>query len=366
MNRWLPRVRGAMERMGPAGLQHGELNDRPLFDTIVQILPGGREAISRGIELGMLGEADKRTAHWELTVFRNRFVKEGGLWKLKERVKTNGFSAVGASPLTGAIKTTRAAARPAVSSATLSERLVEARRRWARSMAYDGTENVSSAYGYYIDDFQWPQMGACSQLTWSHYRALMRVADQAARSWYVQEAAAQGWPVRTLLRQISSFAYERTLRSDKPAAAGRRRRKQPEQPSIEPRDFIKDPYVLEFLEVKDHAGLHESRFEQAIIDRLSGVHARAGKGFCFCRSPVRTRFSTRAGSYSRPSTAHIFRRSLQCVKPPAPGNRTPPGAPASVTSQRCPGFASPYDARFPAGRSAYGTHFRASIRAAAA
>jgi hypothetical protein len=149
-----------MERMGPAGLQHGELNDRPLFDTIVQILPGGREAISRGIELGMLGEADKRTAHWEFTVFRNRFVKEGGLWKLKERVKTNGFSAVGASPLTGAIKTTRAAARPAVSSATLSERLVEARRRWARSMAYDGTENVSSAYGYYIDDFQWPQMGA--------------------------------------------------------------------------------------------------------------------------------------------------------------------------------------------------------------
>ena len=48
------------------------------------IVPGGREAFSRGIELGMLGEADKGTAHWEFSVFRNRFVKEGGIWKLKE------------------------------------------------------------------------------------------------------------------------------------------------------------------------------------------------------------------------------------------------------------------------------------------
>jgi hypothetical protein len=52
----------------------------------------------------------------------------------------------------------------------------------------------------------------CSQLTWSHYRALMRVSNPAARAWYVQEAAEQGWVVRNLLRQINSFAYERTLK----------------------------------------------------------------------------------------------------------------------------------------------------------
>jgi predicted nuclease of restriction endonuclease-like (RecB) superfamily len=133
----------------------------------------------------------------------------------------------------------------------------------------------------------------CGQLTWSHYRALMRVADQAARSWYVREAAAQGWPVRTLLRQISSFAYKRTLRSDKPAASGRKRRKQSQQPSIEPRDFIKDPYVLEFLEVKDHTGLHESRFEQAIIDRLREFMLELGKGFAFVGRQFRVSTETK-------------------------------------------------------------------------
>jgi hypothetical protein len=189
-------VREVMERMGPAGLRHGQLNDRPIFDTIVQVLPGGREAISRGIELGLLGEADKGTAHWEITVFRNRFVKEDGLWKLKELrlyplmradyargwgnggefryaydalpafagphpatgkpVQTKGVRLLGTDALTGAVPASAAAA-PAKSAADL---LAEARRRLARSMAYDGTENVSSAYGYYLDDFQWPQLGA--------------------------------------------------------------------------------------------------------------------------------------------------------------------------------------------------------------
>ena len=77
-------VRTAMERMGSAGLSHGQLNERPQFDTTIAIVPGGHEAMSRGIELAMVGEADKGTAHWEINVFRNRFVKEDGLWKFKE------------------------------------------------------------------------------------------------------------------------------------------------------------------------------------------------------------------------------------------------------------------------------------------
>jgi SnoaL-like domain len=187
-------VRSVMERMGAAGLQHGQLNDRPQFDTIVQVMPGGREAISRGIELGMVGEADKGTARWEITVFRNRFLKENGLWKLKELrlypvmradyaagwgsgglarfdnkslpafagnnpatgkpVNTSGFQLEAAQPRTGKI----GAILPTPTSRTEAELLAEARRKLARSVAWDGTENVSSAYGYYIDDFQWPQM----------------------------------------------------------------------------------------------------------------------------------------------------------------------------------------------------------------
>jgi predicted nuclease of restriction endonuclease-like (RecB) superfamily len=133
----------------------------------------------------------------------------------------------------------------------------------------------------------------CSQLTWSHYRALMRVADQAARTWYMQEAAAQGWAVRTLLRQIGSFAYQRTLRSDKTATPSRKRRKQAEPPSIEPREFIKDPYVLEFLDVKNSAGLHESHFEQAIIDRLQEFMLELGKGFAFVGRQFRVSTETK-------------------------------------------------------------------------
>lgn len=189
-------VRQAMERMGTAGLQQGQLNDYPLFDTIVQVMSGGREAFSRGLELGLVGDASRGTQHWEFAVFRNRFVKEGGQWKLKELrrfpvmqaefakgwgdggrsrnantaipafladnpatgrpVNTRGLNLLAGKPLTGAITAT--SGKPAAAG-TEAERLAEARRRLQRSMAWDGTENVSSAYGYYIDDFQWPNMG---------------------------------------------------------------------------------------------------------------------------------------------------------------------------------------------------------------
>jgi hypothetical protein len=155
--------------MGPAGLTQGVLNDHPQFDTIVQVLPGGREAIARGIELGMIGDASKGEQHWEINVFRNRFVKQGGLWKLRELhvqpllradfAKGWGDAAsviAGSAPEFIAPDAGTNPGNPAAAKVTLAE----ARRRLARSAAYDGTENVSAAYGYYIDDFQWPSMGA--------------------------------------------------------------------------------------------------------------------------------------------------------------------------------------------------------------
>ena len=208
-------VRRAMERMGPAGLTHGQLNDRPQFDTVVTMAPGGQEAWARGIELGMLGEADKGQSWWEVSVFANRFVKEGGLWKLREmRVfplfKTDyykgwGKSRIAEAPPTGPLApdgavpasdwgpqdrlvpafvaahpvtggrigapeglrlvattplTAKIAAKAAAPSGDEAARLAEASRRLAVSKAYDGAENVSSSYGLYIDDGQWPQMGA--------------------------------------------------------------------------------------------------------------------------------------------------------------------------------------------------------------
>lgn len=179
----LAGVRQAMERMGQEGLSHGQLNDRPIFDLIVDVHPGGREAISRGIEIGMLAEADKREGSWEFSVFRNRFVKEDGLWKLKELNLTPLLNAdyfqgwghgntpqpTGGSPVQGTdvpafldLAPERLSPTDVLSTAPAQAHpvdLTDLERRLARSRAYDGVENVSSAYGLYIDDFQWSQMG---------------------------------------------------------------------------------------------------------------------------------------------------------------------------------------------------------------
>jgi hypothetical protein len=77
-------VRKAHERMGPAGLTDGILNDRLQFDTVVQLAPGRREAQVRGIEMGMLGDVESGEAFWEVSVYDNRFVKEDGVWKVRE------------------------------------------------------------------------------------------------------------------------------------------------------------------------------------------------------------------------------------------------------------------------------------------
>lgn len=195
-------VRRWLQTMGPAGLSHGQLNDRVQFDTTVKIAPGGNEAWARGIELGMLGEADQEKGWWEVAAFANRFVRENGVWKLRELrryplMKTDVFQGWGKSrivdptpggelapdaelpaaeqapadlalpaflspnpvtgrPVTAAGSARLVATRPltgAIAAASPKPAtLAEARRRLARSTAWDGIQNVSSAYGYFLDD----------------------------------------------------------------------------------------------------------------------------------------------------------------------------------------------------------------------
>ena len=126
----------------------------------------------------------------------------------------------------------------------------------------------------------------CDELSWSHYRILMRVMDAKEREWYVNECVACGWSVRELDRQVSTQAYARLLSSANP---DRRRRRQdvphspmPERPSsLVPADFIRNPMILEFLSLPDDVKLRETQLESAIISHLKEVLMELGRGFCF-------------------------------------------------------------------------------------
>lgn len=122
------------------------------------------------------------------------------------------------------------------------------------------------------------------ELSWSHFRALSRVKDTKARDWYANEAVSQGWSVRALDRQISTLFYERLLGSQDKDKAGLQAEAvaliAQEAPS-DPRDFIRDPYVLEFLGAQPDAGLYEKDLEQGLLTQLQKFLMELGKGFAF-------------------------------------------------------------------------------------
>jgi predicted nuclease of restriction endonuclease-like (RecB) superfamily len=116
-------------------------------------------------------------------------------------------------------------------------------------------------------------------LGWSHYLLLLRVKSLNARSFYEIEAARENWSVRELERQIASLLFERLSMSKSPeevlalAHQG--------QQIATASDVLKDPFVLEFADLRDTPAAHERDLEQALIDRLEDFLLEMGKGFCF-------------------------------------------------------------------------------------
>jgi predicted nuclease of restriction endonuclease-like (RecB) superfamily len=121
----------------------------------------------------------------------------------------------------------------------------------------------------------------CSGLSWSHYRLLMRVENPAARRHYIREAIGESWSVRTLERQIDSLSYERLLKSRDHKTEGHHGQKKEMPDSKRPEDFIRDPYVLEFLHIPSSSLYLEHELEQALIDKLQHFLLELGKGFSF-------------------------------------------------------------------------------------
>ena len=135
--------------------------------------------------------------------------------------------------------------------------------------------NLKNFRQFYLT-FKGDQKGytLCSQLSWSHIRLIMRIDKPNSREYYLKESKSQGWSVRQLQRNINSHYYERLLSSsDK------------ENDSLvkneNARDFIKDPYVLEFLNLPENEELKESTLEKNIINNLQAFLLEVGKGFSF-------------------------------------------------------------------------------------
>jgi len=128
-------------------------------------------------------------------------------------------------------------------------------------------------------------------LSWSHYCELLKVEEPLARSFYEQEAIRNNWSVRELKRQINSMLFERlALSKDTKTVikmAGRG------QIIEKPEDAIKDPYILEFLNLKEETSYTESQLEQALIDKLQYFLLELGKGFTFVARQKRITIANR-------------------------------------------------------------------------
>ncbi|ATV06195.1 PDDEXK nuclease domain-containing protein [Fusobacterium vincentii] len=131
-----------------------------------------------------------------------------------------------------------------------------------------------------------------SELTWTHYRLLMRVENENARNFYIEECIKSNWSTRQLERQITTLFYERLLSSkDKEKVSKEIYKLEPQIKKAE--DIIKDPYVLEFLGLPENTNFLEKNLEQALIDHLQKFLLELGRGFSFVARQKRITFDGR-------------------------------------------------------------------------
>lgn len=132
-------------------------------------------------------------------------------------------------------------------------------------------------------------------LTWSHIRTLLRVTNEDARMWYLNEAAQQMWSVRTLDRNISSQYYHRLLQSPQKEAVITEMKSLTASYERDKLEFIKNPVVAEFLGLIPNMDFTESKLESAILTHIQKFLMEMGKGYAFVAR--QQHISTDAGDY---------------------------------------------------------------------
>lgn len=216
------QIRQALERDGPAGLRHGELNDHPQLNTTVAVAPSGLEARVRGLDLGMIG-INGGDAFWTLATFDNRFVQRDGVWMIAEmrlypELKADYYRSMEPPAAAGSGPARRIAAFP-VNPATGAQvrypgglepvahllgggaapanagQLADAETALARAAAFDPIENISTSVGNYLNDSKWEEMSRL--FTLKGWRRSPQAGYYQGRERILQMQTRRNGPMRT-------------------------------------------------------------------------------------------------------------------------------------------------------------------------
>jgi predicted nuclease of restriction endonuclease-like (RecB) superfamily len=156
---------------------------------------------------------------------------------------------------------------------TVLEKIENSKKQQLPSVSFEKSQTLS-------DEFN---------LSWSHYLFLMRIDNQDERKFYEKEAIENNWSLRELKRQFNSALYERLVLSrDK---NGVKQLSEKGQIIEKPQDTLKDPYILEFVGLKESTRYNETELEQKLIDKLEHFLLELGKGFAFIGRQVRFTFN---------------------------------------------------------------------------
>lgn len=160
--------------------------------------------------------------------------------------------------------------------ALLEELSVRLAKEYGKSFS---SRNLRYIRQFYVVFPKWNAVR--SELSWTHYRLLLKTEREDARLFYIQEAIEGNWSTRTLERQLNSLYFERMVLTQKGGQTLVKAEAEDKKEPMEARDIIKDPYVLDFLELKANTNFYEQELEQAIIDKLQDFLLELGKGFSF-------------------------------------------------------------------------------------
>ncbi len=150
--------------------------------------------------------------------------------------------------------------------------------------------NIRNMRQFYICFPIWQTLSA--KLSWSHYTLLLRIENSDAREWYAEESAKANWSVRALERQIGTFYYERIISSKEKQPVIAEATNNTKDLQLTPKDIIKDPYVLEFLDLKQNNAFYESDLESALIEKIQEFLLELGRGFAFVARQKRVKTET--------------------------------------------------------------------------